>query len=351
MSLWEKYLEQIYFDPKHPGSFQGVKTLYDVVKKEGKYKISHKQIKNWLESNKSYSTNKAVKRNFPRQQVIVSGIDAQFDADLANLTDYSEENDGYKYLLAVIDIFSRYAWVEPIKNKSSKEIVKAFDSIISQGRVPKVLRTDAAKDFTSKEFQKYLKEKNIHYFSTHSEKQANYVERFIKTIKSKIFRYITQANTPRYIDKLQDFVRSYNNTFHSGIKSEPINVNKNNEKELWWEMYSPKEKYNKNNKKRKFKVKFKFKVGDRVRISYLRSAFQREYSVKWSNEIFQIYRVEGSFNQAELQKVEKPSQDLFNIDKVIDYKGVGRNKTVRVHWKGWPKKFDTILPESHIEKI
>ena len=300
----------------------------------------------------------------------MSGIDVQFDADLANLVPYADANNGFKYLLAVIDIFSRYAWVEPLKNKSANEIIKAFKKIFKSGRIPKTIRSDAAKDFTSKEFKKFLKEKNIHHFTTHTEKQANYVERFIKTIKSKIFRYIIETNNSRYIDKLQDIVKSYNNTWHSGIKSEPINVTKANEGRLWWQMYWPKEKYIKKEKQNNVNKKFKFKVGDRVRISYLRSSFQREYNTKWSNEIFEIYRrymsdnipkyklqdwfkekVEGPFYQQELQKVNNPSEYLFNIDTVKNYKGTGRNKTVRVSWKGWPKKFDTILKESDIEVI
>ena len=100
----------------------------------------------------------------------------------------------------VIDIFSHYAWIEPIKDKTAKEIVKAFNKIISKGRKPRRLLTDAAKEFTSKGFQEYLKSKDIAHFTTHSEKQANYVERFIKTIKSQIWQYIWSKNSRRYID-------------------------------------------------------------------------------------------------------------------------------------------------------
>ena len=78
-----------------------------------------------------------------------------------------------------------------------------------------------------------MKIEKITHFTTHNEKQANYVERLIKTIKNKIRRYMSQKRTERYIDVLQDMVNSYNKTWHSGIQSEPIIVNKNNEKKLW----------------------------------------------------------------------------------------------------------------------
>ena len=88
----------------------------------------------------------------------MEGIDDQFDADLASMSDYEKSNDGYKYLLVVIDIFSRYAWIEPLKNKTADSIVRAFNKILSEGCKPRRLRTDAATDFTSKKFQNLLKD-------------------------------------------------------------------------------------------------------------------------------------------------------------------------------------------------
>ena len=350
MAPWEDYLRRIYYDPSHPASYEGEKVVYDAVKREGKYKISHKQVREWLQNQDAYSLNNSVKRNFQRGRVIVAGIGDQWDADLASFARDSDENDGYKYLLVVIDIFTRYAWIEPIKDKTSREIVRAFNRIIMKGRKPRRLRTDAAKDFTSKGFQEYLETKDIAHFTTHSERQANYVERFIKTIKSRIWRHIRSQNSRRYIDILQKLVDSYNKSWHSGILSEPINVNKQNESRLWWQMYWPKDIKIKKESKDK-KVKFLFKVGDKVRISHLRSAFQREYDIKWSGEIFKIskrfvrqnqpmYRiidffnkpVKGTFYQKELQKVNVKNTDIFKVEKVLKYKGRGRNRLAKVRW-------------------
>ena len=368
MAPWEDYLRRIYYDPSHPASYEGEKAVYNAVRRERKYRISHKQIREWLQNQDAYSLNKSVKRNFPRGRIIVSGIDDQWDADLASFARDADENDGYKYLLVVIDIFSHYAWIEPIKDKTAREIVRAFNKIIIQGRKPCRLRTDAAKDFTSKVFQEYLKSKDIAHFTTHSEKQANYVERFIKTIKSRIWRHIRAQNSRRYIDVLQKLVDSYNKSWHTGILSEPINVNKENENRLWWQMYWPKDLRIKKQSKNK-KVKFLFKVGDKVRISHLRSAFQREYDIKWSGEIFKIskrfvrqgqpmYRiidwfnkpVKGTFYQKELQKVLVKDTDIFKVDKVLKYKGRGRNRLAKVRWLNWPKRFDSWIPVSDLER-
>ena len=116
MSNWEKYLKDIYLDPSHPASFGSPDHLYKIVKKEGKHKISHSQIKKCIQKQESYSLNKGLKRKFQRGRVVVEGIDDQLDIDLASLIYYADDNDGYKYLLVVIDIcdsFRALAAVSP----------------------------------------------------------------------------------------------------------------------------------------------------------------------------------------------------------------------------------------------
>ena len=147
MSKWKEYLQKIYYGPSHPASYEGLNNLYNAVKQEGKFKISHKQIKDWLENQDIYSLSKTVRRNFQRGRGIVSGIDDQWDADLASFAHDADQNDGYKYLLIVIDIFSCYAWIEPLKDKTAKQITAAFNKILSEGHKPRRLRTDAATDF------------------------------------------------------------------------------------------------------------------------------------------------------------------------------------------------------------
>ena len=156
-----------------------------------------------------------------------------------------------------------------------------------------------------------------------------------------------EKNTRRYIDVLQKIVTSYNHTWHSGIRSEPVNVNKDNEKELWWQMYWPKVPHVK--KKKKDKIKFEFNIGDRVRTTYIRRHFQHEYDSKWTGEIFKISKcfihqsqpiytlvdwydtpVKGTFYQQELQKIETTDADMFKLKKVLKYKGRGNKKEALV---------------------
>ena len=380
----KNYLAKRYFNPMNVASYSSPLDFYHYVRDEGPYSFTLKQIKEWLEEQEAYSLSRNVLRNFQRGRVLVTGIDDQWEADLGDFQDYADDNDNYRYVLFVIDVFSRYGWALPIKNKTAEEIIRAFKIILNneEGRKPQCLRTDAAKDFTSEKFQRFLKKEDIHHFVTHSEKQANYVERFIQTIKRKLFQHMIVNNNARYIQSLPVFVKMYNHKKHSGIQERPIDVNEWNESRLWWQWYWPKEPFDDKNpdwideKTRKTtkrlvkqkKAKFAFKVGDLVRISYIRTPFQREYSAKWTREIFRvtdrfirqkqrIYKlvdwdndpVEGTFYEYELQRTtDTPS---WKIEKVLKYQGRGAQRHALVQWKGWPKKFNSWIPVTDIQRL
>ena len=126
-------------------------------------------------------------------------------------------NKGYKFLLTCIDVFSKFAWVIPLKNKSGKSLVNGFQIILDTGRSPEKLQTDKATEFLNCNFQSFLKEKNIHFFTTNSELKASVVEHFNRTLKTCMWKYFTSKNTRVYIDILQDIVQGYNNSYHQGI--------------------------------------------------------------------------------------------------------------------------------------
>jgi hypothetical protein len=118
----DDYLPSIYYHPKRSGGFGGVGRLYQDVKKEGKFKISRKEIKAWLMKQDAYTLHKPMRRHFKRNRVIVGGIDQQWKMDLADMQSMQKFNDGYRYLLVCIDVFSKYAWVVPLKNKAGPDM-------------------------------------------------------------------------------------------------------------------------------------------------------------------------------------------------------------------------------------
>ena len=146
----DDYLPSIYYDPKRSEGFGGVGRLYQDVKKEGKFKISRKEIKEWLMKQDAYTLHKPMRRHFKRNRVIVGGIDQQWQMDLADMQSMRKFNDGYRYLLVCIDVFSKYAWVVPLKNKTGPALVEAFKIILASGRKPEKIMTDQVSIVVSK---------------------------------------------------------------------------------------------------------------------------------------------------------------------------------------------------------
>ena len=132
-----EYLSSIYYDPKRSGGVGGVDRLYEDVKKEGKFKVSRKQIKEWLMEQDAYTLHKPIQRHFRRNRILVGGIDELWQMDLADMQSMQKFNDGYRYLLVCIHVFSKYAWVVPLKNKTGPSLVEAFKVILASGRKPK----------------------------------------------------------------------------------------------------------------------------------------------------------------------------------------------------------------------
>ena len=337
---WEDYLAKIYYDPVNAGSFSGPEKLYRYVREAGKYVLSKYKIRKWLQRQEAYSLQR-VRRRFKRNKVITLGIDDQWDVDLMDMSKFSKENSGFSFSLVVIDIFSKFLWMRPLKDKKGQSVTAAFQDILQEGRHPSRLRSDKGQEFRSKAFNALLKDQTIeHLYAQNTEIKANYAERVIKTMKAKLYRYITYKQSHRYVDKLQDFVKNYNATYHRTIGMAPVKVTKADETNLWWRMYWTKKTHVIVKTKRVRKP-----IGDHVRISHLRNIFAREYDEKWSGEIvlvsksrlrgrIPIYRlkdylnddIKWTFYQPELQKVELREKDVLKVEEILKTKGRGRYK-------------------------
>ena len=214
----DDYLASVYYDAKRSGGFGGVDRLYKDVKKEGKFNISRTKIKEWLMKQDTYTLHKPIRCNFRRNRVIVGGIDHQWQMDLADMQSMQKFNDGYRYLLVCIDVFSKYAWVVPLKNKTGLSLVEAFKIILASGRKPEKIITDQGTEFFNKHFKALLKEEDIELYNTYNETKASVVERLIRTLKTRMWRYFTAKKTMRYIDMLPDLVYSYTIVFIVALK-------------------------------------------------------------------------------------------------------------------------------------
>ncbi|MEW8509096.1 MAG: hypothetical protein AB2598_20640 [Candidatus Thiodiazotropha sp.] len=374
-----KYLKKIYFDPSHAGSFSGPEKLYQTVRKEGKFKIGRKRIKQFLENLEEYALQRDIKRKRKRRKVIVSGLDSQWGADLADVQSLSKSNEGIKFWLVVIDVFSKYLFVVTLKDKKASSVVEAFRKVLNQGRIPEVVFSDKGGELNNsllkKEFQKY----HIKYFTTQNDDIKNSIaERVIRTLRNKLYRVFQKQRSYRYIEILPDIVKGYNNTNHRSIGMAPVEVTKDNEAVTWDRMYNDqqqkkrrdrKEEGIKKPKKWRGKVLFKFKVGDYVRLAHSRYLFQRDYHQKWTTELFKVserflkenialYRVvdllndpiSGNFYSWELMKADQ-ANEFWRVESILQSRKRKGKKEYLIKWEGYGDKFNSWVPASDVKDV
>ena len=302
-----------------------------------------------------------VKRKFEKRQVFARNVDDIWAADLVDMQYYSRTNKGFKYLLMIIDVFSKYGWAIPLKNKTSAEVVRAFTELWNSGqKPPKYLWTDKGKEFDNREFRKLLEEKKVHMYWTENEEKSSVVERWNRTMKRNMWKYFTKNRTGVYIDTLPDLVRRYNNTKHRSINTTPSDARKpSNYQHVFDALYNSPTKVRKPGQKVP-----KFHVGDVVRISKLKKKFEKGYTTNWTEEVFKIVKVQptipftykledtlgevvkGTFYEPELQLAKS---DTYRIEKVLRRRTSPQGqREVYVKWLGYNNRFNQWIPESDI---
>ena len=338
-------MEAVYFDPREPGSFGGVESLRRYTSK------SAGAVRKFLRGQDAYTLHKPIRRRFPRRRTYAKGINDLFQADLVEVGNISKYNDGYRYILTCIDVFTKRAWAVPLKNKSGVEVTSAFEKILADEKC-NMLQTDKGTEWLNSKFQTMLRENDVHFYTSENDDiKAAVVERFNRTLKSKMWRYFTRENTYRFVEVLPDLMHSYNNTHHRSIGTKPSHVNSKNEDEVRNRLYPIQTK-----KKRQ---KFKFIVGDKVRITMYRRPFKKAYAAgNWSEEIFVVdsrhatkpvtygikdladERIKGKFYEQELQKIDK-RDDVFVIEKILKTRKRGGRLEYFVKWRSYPDKFNS----------
>ena len=167
---------------------------------------------------------KPIIRKFKKGKVNSSFGDNIWGVDLADMQSLSKYDKGYKYLLCAIGLFSKYAWVVPLKDKQGTSIVNTFQKIISKGRKSNKILVDQCSEFYNNSFKDFLKINNIEMYSTYNEGKSVVAKRFIRTLKNKIFKHMTAIPKNVYFDVLDDILNKYNKTVHRTIKMRPIDV-------------------------------------------------------------------------------------------------------------------------------
>lgn len=273
-------LRNIFYNIKSAGFFGTPRKVQQQLNKVDRKKFTKQKIAEWIAEQDVATLHKQHK---------IDAIDALWELDLCNMVSFAASNDGYKYILTVIDVFSKYAFAQPVKNKSAQEIFNAFRKITTEsGRTPKAIQSDLGTEFKNSLFKKYCYAKNIkqHYPQTQSLYKCGVIERFNRTLKELLFKYFTTKGPTyrRYIDILQDAIEHYNNTIHSTIKMRPAQVKASHTVEIY-------NNIKKSHGNKQMMEKNVLNINDYVRVIRKKKPLEHAYTEKWSRETFQISQV------------------------------------------------------------
>ena len=329
---------KIVSDQKHDGYQRGLASMvYKFFDKKsqggGRPSSSASQVANNKENIQlADELHKKIIKKFKKRKVYSSFRDNIWGADLADMQLLSKFNKGFRFLLYVIDTYRKYAWVVPLKYKKGVSTVNAFQKILNDSRrKPNKIWVDKGSEFYNISFKKWLQDNDIEMYSTNNGGKSVVAERFIRMLKTKIYKYMTSISKNVYINKLDDIVSQYNNKYHTTIKMKPVDVKNNTYIDF---------------KKEVNNADLKFKIGDHVRISKYKNIFAKGYMPNWSEETFVISKIKntvpwtyvinyhngeqiiGTFYEKELQKT---NQQEFRIEKVLKRKG----DKLYVKWKGY----------------
>jgi len=335
-------MESVYFDPRQPGSFTGIDNLQRYAG------VDRKTAEHFLSGRDAYTMHKPMRLHFPRRRTYAKGIDDLFQIDLIDLSSLATHNSGYRYLLMCVDVFSKFAWCVPLKTKSGREVAEAMETIL-QERKCALLQGDKGAEWLNKSFQEMIKRHGIKFYTSENDDiKASVVERLNRTIKERMWRYFTHANTRRYLDVMQNIMHSYNNTRHRSIGMAPSQVDASNEQLVRQKLYPPKPKT----------FKYRYDVGDTVRISVRRQPFEKSYAGNWSEELFVVRcryatvpvtyglkdladeDIKGKFYEQELQKVVE-TERVYVVEKILKTRKRAGKIEYFVKWRSYPEKFNS----------
>ena len=339
-------LRDRYYNVNKNTSLGGVSKLNIKNKKKAQY---------FLNSQRTYTLHKRRVKKIQTKPVIVNGPNAQYQSDIIDMKKHSKYNDNYKYILNIIDVFTKYGYSIPMKTKSSRETAESFEQVLKHNK-PETLQVDRDKAYLGKSFQEMLKRYKIKMFHSNTHLKSSVVERWNQTLLNTIYKSFTAKNTQTWYKILPTIVKTYNNTIHSTTKFKPKDINRENYELAWINTHS-----------KPIKSKSpKYKIGDIVRISRYKNVFAKGYRPNFSEELFIIdivnkgkpptyilkdlngAKIQGQFYEQELAKYNyKGEQEPFIIDSILKEKG---NKYF-VSWKGYNSDFNSWVLKSAVQKI
>ena len=256
-------IDKIYTDPKFPSAYSS-------------------DLKKYLLSKESLSRHKKIIRKFKRRKVYSYGPFDSVQADLIFYKQFSRQNNGYKYILSVIDTFSRKNYVRPLRSATAEETAEALNDIFESMPIkPTKFSSDKGSEFSPGHpaIAKILVDKyGMLIFQLKEPLKASMVERFNRTLKERIERYFTENKTRRWINVLQELSNDINESVNREIGMAPNDVTLDNRNDVWEKLYGS----------TSIKPLCKYKVGDIIRIPVRKRLFEKGYKPNWTQDLYTI---------------------------------------------------------------
>lgn len=357
-----KILARIYYNPQHGSSFSSPARLAKAAK------LPLHFVKEWLLRQETYTT------HFParKRSKNISFYNSHFphhtwEIDLIDLSRLVEANYPFRYALTVIDCFSRQGDARPLKSKQGVEVSQQMeDVILSAGVTPVYIQCDEGGEFLSAHFQRVLQKYKIKFRIARNQHHAAIAERFNRTLKSKLFKYLTYKETERWVDILPEIVKGYNKTPHRSLGGlSPNDVTEKNSYSIWEQSYL------RNLQAKKPFSKPKFRQYDFVRVSKSKKLFEKAYTQSFSTEVYKINKViyrsgiyvyqlisllnevlKGLFYDHELVRVYYTPDAYFKIERILNRRiRPDGSAEIFVKWKGWHTSHNSWVPESWTKPI
>ena len=264
---------------------KNLQKIYDNIKATPSFSA---KINKFLRQHELHSKfRRIVKKTFPRRKIVARFPFEIFMADLIEYPKLKVINKGFVYILLLIDCFTKQIYIAPMKKKDKTHAATAFESIFrSFDEFPKNLITDGGKEFFNSSVAKIFQNYGINHYKTPTKTKwkASMAERVIRTIKNRLQKYFIQNKKQIWIDVIHQIAKNYNSTPHSAHGLPPLDVTDDNRDEVYKKLYPDKD----------LTTVCKLKKGDKVRIIKEKTDFEKGYTQKWSDEIFQIKSIRQS---------------------------------------------------------
>jgi L-rhamnose mutarotase len=254
-------------------------TLYSDLAQPGAYT---QKIKLYLRKNETHSLHRPKRKKFPRRSIITHYPGQIIQSDLIDMQKYSTNNNGFNYILVVIDCFSKYLWCIALKNKSAFETSTGLRTIFSKMKYPvQTIIFDQGLEYVNLLVNNLLKERGIHSYHILTKNKASSAERVNQTIKKTIWKLFTIHKNKKWVKYLDDIVSNYNDTYHRTIEMPPAQVTWANKNKVFKIMFPNKS----------VRINCRLKIGDEVRIALNKNIFEKGFTQNWSKDIFIIVKV------------------------------------------------------------